>query len=198
MALVDEVMHGKKLDSGDAELLQILDARFAGQAGVGAAQCFRNGFVEFGKATDMDLINDRIRERRLRRTIVLPVKALIDHDRLRHAGRRVLVVADQIVAGRHVVRKDGRFPVHLAGECLRVRIDQQLVGIEAKAGLRLPWPLDAIAVSLARLDVANHAMPHERRALSQRHAVDLVACLVEEANRDSGGVFRKQGKVGSF
>ena len=34
--------------------------------------------------------------------------------------------------------------------------------------------------------------------LSQRHAVDLVACLVEEANRDSGGVFRKQGKVGSF
>ncbi len=99
-------------------------------------------------------------------------------------------IAGQI-AGGHVVRKDWRLPVDVAGDGFRVGIDEQLMGVEAQALLRLPRAFHAIAVTLPRLDVADEPVPNESGALAQRDAVDLIAVFIEEADRDAGGVLRK-------
>ncbi len=74
MAFVDEVMNGQQLDGSDTEFLQIFDARFAGQSGVGSAQVFRHGLVEFGEAADVHFVNDGVSQRNLRRAIAFPVE----------------------------------------------------------------------------------------------------------------------------
>ena len=195
MALIDEVMDGQQLDRSDAEFLQIVDAWLAGQASIGTAQVLRHGLVEFGEAADMHLVNDGVGEWNVGRAIALPVKAGIDDDGLGNAGGGIPIVAGEVVAGGHVVRKDGCLPVDLAGDCFGVGIDKELVGVEAQALFRLPGAFDAIAVTLPGLDVADQPVPNESGALTQRDAVDLIPVFIKKANGNAGCVFRKEGKV---
>ena len=70
------------------------------------------------------------------------------------------------------------------------------MGIEAKAALRLIGPVHAIAVELARHDVAEIAVPDILGALRQRDALELApALVVEQAKLDLLGIGGKQREV---
>ena len=66
-----------------------------------------------------------------------------------------------------LIREDGRVPIHFARDGVRVRIDQQLGGIEAQALVRVVRPVHAVAVKLPRLYRRQIAMPDVRGPLAQ-------------------------------
>ena len=92
----------------------------------------------------------------------------------------------------------GAFQSTLPVDGLSIGIDEKLVGIEAEALFGLPGAVDAEAVELAWLDIANEAMPDEGGTLPKSDAVGLVAGLVEEADGYAGRVLRIDGKVGAL
>ena len=77
----------------------------------------------------------------------------------------------RVRAGARDVRKHvGALPADRAFDRLRVRIDQELVRVEAAARRRVVRAVHAIAVQLARADVRQVAVPVEGGALDERDA----------------------------
>ena len=76
--------------------------------------------------------------------------------------------------GADRVAEDGRVPVELADMGARVGVEQQLVRIEAMAGLRLVGPVDAKAVEGARADVGDVAVKNLVGELRQFEALDFA------------------------
>ncbi len=70
--------------------------------------------------------------------------------------------------------------------------------VEAVAFFGVPRTVDAKAVKLARLDVANESVPHKCSAFAKIDAVGLFAVGIEETDLDTCGGFRKDGEVCSF
>ena len=99
VAFVDEVVDGKQLDGGDAELFEVRDAGFGGKSGVGPAEVLGNSGIEHREAADMDLVDDRVSEGNLGRTVAVPVEVRIDDDAFGDAAGGVLLVAGKVVAG---------------------------------------------------------------------------------------------------
>ncbi len=91
--VVREVVHRHELDRGDAERLEVLDHRRVGDGGVGAAHVLRNVGMGLGEALHVRLVDDRVGVLVARRAVDAPVEERVDHHRLRHAGRGVVVVA---------------------------------------------------------------------------------------------------------
>ncbi len=89
-AFVDEVVNGQQLDGGDAELLEVIDAGFVGQAGISAAQFFGDFGIANAEAADVHFVDDRVGQRHFQRHIVAPVEVAVDNHRLGNAGRAVL------------------------------------------------------------------------------------------------------------
>ena len=77
---------------------------------------------------------------------------------------------------------------------LRVRIDQQLRGVEAPPVSRVVRAVDAVAVPLPGPDAGQVAVPVERRPLVDVDAL-LAAVLVEQAELDALGVLREEREV---
>ncbi len=181
--ILDELMHGQKLDGRHAEPLQILDRLGVRHAGIRAAQLVGDERVRLGEALDVRLVDDGLVPRRLRPAVLSPVEERVDDDALRHERRAV-----EIVAGgfwfREVIRKDGLVPVPLAVNRLRIGIEQQLGGIGPRAALRRPGPVHPKAVALPRLHVGQIAVPAERRSLGQVDA-HFGALVVEETQLDA-------------
>ena len=83
------------------------------------------------------------------------------HDRLGHERRAVASIEAQIgVLTARRVAEQRLVPSHRAGQRLGIGIEQQLVGIEAMAVLRLIGPVDAIAVDQSRRGAREIAVPH--------------------------------------
>ena len=81
------------------------------------------------------------------------------------------------------------------GAC--VRIEQQLVGVEAVAVLGLVGAVDAVAVELAGADVGHIAVEDLVGIFGQRDPLDfLAAVLVEQAELDLGGVGGEDREIG--
>ncbi len=81
----------------------------------------------------------------------------------------------------------------------RVRIEQQLVGVEAMPGLGLVGPVDAIAVKRAGADVRQIAVKNLVGIFGQFDAAQLAfAFFVEQTDLDLGGVGGKQGEIGAL
>ena len=153
--LVDDVVDGQQLDRGDAEVAQVGERRLGGEAGVGAAQLLAHLGVQAREAAHVRLVDHRLVQRRVRAAVALPVEARVDDHRLRDGVDVVLVVALEVgvlLVGGDVGEHVGRVPAHRAVDRLRVRVEQQLGGVEAVAGLGLVGPVDAEAVALARPD----------------------------------------------
>src|SRR4051794_25600781 len=84
------------------------------------------------------------------------------------------------------------------GQGLCIRIDQQLVRIEPQAAFRIVAPVDAVAVSLPRLDLVQVPVPDVFAALGQCDAVELAAPLaVEQTELDFFSMTREQCEVGT-
>ena len=119
----------------------------------------------------MRLVDDRLRPRMRRRTVVLPVERRVDHDAFRNRLRVVLVVDLEIgVLVERSARTGSAFafvPLHRPFDRLRVRVDEQLRRVEAVPGRGVVRAVDAIAVPLAGPDAREIAVPVERRALGR-------------------------------
>src|SRR3546814_14202514 len=83
------------------------------------------------------------------------------------------------------VAEGGVVPVKLAVQNLGVGVQQQLVGVEAMARLRLVGAMHAVAVVLPRANVVQVAVPDLVGVLRQGDALQLAAAgAVEEAELD--------------
>ena len=92
----------------------------------------------------------------------------------------------------HAVR-----PLRLPGNAFRVRIEQDLVGIEAMPLCRLVGAVDPVTVDLVRQDVGQIAVPNQIGALGHGNAAGFLVGVrrVEQAQLHLRGVFRVQGEV---
>ena len=156
--VMDELVHGKQLNRRDAEPQEMVDGDRMPQAGVGAAQRARDVGMPFRKALDVELVDDRVRQRDARRPVAAPVKSRRAHDRARNVGRRIDVVA--LVASAGAMPVDRRMPAHVAVDGPRVGIQQKLGRIAAQASRRVPRPVHAEAVAAAREHTLHAGRPH--------------------------------------
>jgi hypothetical protein len=79
-----------------------------------------------------------------------------------------------------VERKHRVVPVDFALDGPRIRVNQDLVGIAAKASREVPWTVDPETITLASGDPGNISMPAKRPCLGKVYAA-LVSGGVEEA-----------------
>ena len=86
-------------------------------------------------------------------------------------------------------------PQDLALDRLRVRVDEQLAGVEAVALLGLVRAVDAVAVALAGADAGQVAVPVVGRALDHLDARLDVLGAVEQAQLDALGVLAEEAEV---
>ena len=198
-AVVEEGVHRQQFDRRDAELAQVRDHAGLGQAAISAAHSLRHVLALLRQAFDVRFVEDRVLPGVLRPPLVGPgVRHVHDH-RLVHVAGVVAPVERQVrllVAGAIAEMRVG--PCELAGELLAVGVDQQLVGIEAVAGLRLVGPVHAIAVELARRHVGEINVPDVLGVLRQGDAVGLApAGAVEQAEIDARRVGGEQREVGA-
>ncbi len=127
----------------------------------------------------------------------LPIEIGIDHHAFRHEGRAVALIEGEVVAALHLVAEHGRIPCQRAGMGARIGIEQQLVGVEAMAGVGLIGAIDAVAIEGAGADPGDIAVKHLIGIFRQFEAVRLTLA-VEQADLHLGGIGRKHGKVGAF
>src|SRR5882757_5929691 len=81
-------------------------------------------------------------------------------------------------------------------ERLRIGIEQQFVGIEAMAMLRLIGAMNAIAVLCAWADIGEIAVPDIVGALRQADSLQLTAVAgIEQAQFDLLRICRKDRKI---
>ena len=89
-------------------------------------------------------------------------------------------------------------PYQTVGETSGIRIEQQLVAVEAVAALRLVRAVDPVTVALSGNDIVEIAVPDILGAFGQRDAFDLAAALsVEQAQLDLLRMGGEQREVGA-
>ena len=137
--LVGDVVDRQQLDRGDAQRLQVVHGRVRRQPGVGAAQVLAHVGMQHREALDVRLVDHAVGQRRVRRPVVLPVEARVDHDALRDRRRVVGIVRRQVVVLAALSGTYG-WTLPLSNRIgpvdrLRVRVQQQLRGVEAVAAL---------------------------------------------------------------
>jgi hypothetical protein len=134
--VVDAGVDRQELDRRDAEPLEMIDHRARAQAAIGAAPFRRHVRALLGQAFDVRLVDDGVFPRDARRLVASRDGGLVDHHRLRHAAGIVVPVERQIGAGVPGAIAEMRIAPHqAAGERFRVRVDQQLVRVEAESAL---------------------------------------------------------------
>src|ERR1700722_20119515 len=135
----------------------------------------------------MRLVNDRAFPRDVSAPILaMPIEVRIHDDGLRHEGRAIAFVEAEVVSlcADRVSEYRG-VPRQLSRVGSSVRVEQQLVGIEAVAGFRLIGAMHAKAVKRRWPDLRHVAVEHLISALGKLKAARLAAPPgVEEADLD--------------
>ena len=147
MAVVDERVNRHQFDGGHAEALDMFDDFLLPEALERAAHVLRHGRMALRVAAHVGFVEDRVVPWHACARRVRPGEALVDDLALLHERCAVALVEGEIVAvGVERVAEHGRVPLQLADVRLRVRIEQQLVRIEAMARFRFVGAMHAIAV----------------------------------------------------
>src|SRR5215210_6762969 len=108
----------------------------------------------------MGLVDDRVLPGNLQSSIVPPGKSRVYNNRLQHrfgviAGIYFIMAGSADAVAEMCIR-----PFETPRQSLGIRVNQQLIGIEAVTVLRLVGPMNTIAIELTRRDVAQIAMPY--------------------------------------
>ena len=150
-----------------------------------------------GVAADVHLVDHALVAAAIRVEVAFPVEFVIDYLGAGHAARAVAPVARQVLLlVADGVAELGVGPVDRADDRLRVRVEQQLVGIEAVSLVGRVGPVRAIGVELPGAKPRNIPVPHEVGALAQHEALRLaLAAVVEEAQLHLLGVARVDREV---
>ena len=175
--IVDEFVDRHQLDRRDAKPLEIFDHRRGCKSGIGTTQCRRHIGMLHGEATHVQLIDHHLVPGHVGTAIIAPSKGGIDHLALEHAARAVTPVERQILAlVADGVAKQRIAPAQAADHVHCIRVEQQLVGIEAMAFVGSVWAVHAVAIE--------HAGPRFVLNAIKEGAQDLDAVarsIVEEA-----------------
>ena len=168
----------------------------ARHAGERAAEFFRHGGMVFGEAAYVGLVEDRLLPRDLGAAVAQPGERRIDDHAFRHVGRAVPFVERQVVAGLHLVAEHLGAPNQLTNMPFGIRVEQQLVSVEAVPGLGIPCTVHAVAVNGARPGIGQIAVPDLVGIFRQLDPLQLgTAFLVEQAQLHPGGIGGEQRKV---
>ena len=195
--IVQEHMDRHKLDRRHAERLDVLDDLRRCQPRERTAMPLRDTRMQPRIAAHVHLIDDGPRGRHSRRRLPVPIETGIDDDGLRHEGCAVALVEREIFVGvADRVAEAGGVPNHAADQLARVRIEQQLVRVEAMPLLGLVGAVHAIPVDEARHSAFEIAVPGLVRVFRQHDALELaLAAGVEKAQLDGRCVGREQREV---
>ena len=197
--LVGDVVDRHQLDRRHAERCEMADGGVRGEPGERPPKLVGDARAAHREPLHVQLVDDRVRPRRLQERIALPVELRVDDHALRDRVGVVLVVPLEIGVGAargHVRQRARSARVHLPVDRLRVRVDEELRRVEAVALLRRPRPVHPIAVPLTGPDPGDVAVPVVRRPLGQLDA-GLAALVVEQAELDPLRVLREEGEVRS-
>lgn len=192
--VVHELMYGHQLQRGDAQFRQMFDDRRVRERRVGAAQLVGQRRMPHREALHMGLVDHRVVVLGARAPVVAPVEVRVDHDRGHGVRRRVQVIA--------LVGRPERIAVHLlapldrATDRTRVRVEQQLRGVDALSALGRVPPVHPEPVPLPGHDPRQIRVPYERVALAQLHR-RLRAVVVQQTQLDAVGGLREDREVGT-
>ncbi len=166
--LVDVLVHRQQVHGRHAEPLQVCDCRVAGQARVGATLCGWNIRVQLREPLDVHLIEHGVFERGVQMCIGAPGMARVDNARLE--GERRVVTRVQVSGVARVAAELLVAPLEGADDLARIRVEQQLVRVEAVATVRAPLAMRAVAVHQPRCAALEVAMPDVVRVAGQGSA----------------------------
>ncbi len=195
--VVDEGVHRHQLDGGDAKALQVVDHRRCREPGVRAAQRWRHVRMLFREAAHVELVDHHVAPRHVGAAILSPSERRIDDLAFRHRVRAVAPIEGQVGAlVADGVPEQRVAPAERADEVARVRVEEQLVRIEAQAFLGTIGSVHAIAVQHAGPRLRQIAVPDLVGALGERNPLQFAPPGgVEDAQVDALGVLGKQSEV---
>ena len=195
--VVHERVDRHQLDGRDAEPPQVLDDGCGREGRVRTVVPRRNFRMTHRETAHVHLVDHGVVPRRGRRPVVAPAECGIDDLTLRHT-RCVVASVERQVATRVAdpVAEVRIAPGERPDDRFRVRIDQQLVGIESVAVLGLVGSVDAVAVQLTRPDLGQVAVPDLVGPLPEPHALELAAAArIEQGQIDGLRALREEREV---
>ena len=153
--------------------------------------------MAIAEALDVGFVEDGIVPGDRRRGVVFPVETVVGDDGLEHDGGVVAPVERQVTALRADLVAEVRVvpaKTRVQGAC--VRVEQQLVGIEALTLFGQVRPMYAVAIDLSGADAGHEAVPDAIGPFRQGDAFQLAqTARVEQAEFNLVGVLGKQGEI---
>src|SRR3954469_10878266 len=114
----------------------------------------------------MHLVDDRFIQPSQRRSVVIPVEMGADDHAFGHSPGIILLTYRRVLIRiAELVGKDRSFPVHLSGNSLNIRIQNQLARVEPETALRIVWAVNTIPIKLSGLNAHQINVPDATRAL---------------------------------
>jgi hypothetical protein len=147
------------------------------------------------------LVDDRPVPRNVERLVEPPRERRVDDDGFRETGGVVVGRRLEILLGpADLVGEERIAPLDRPGDRLRVRIDEELRGVEALPLGRGVRSVDAVAVVLSRAHVGQIAVPDLVGALHHRNllALDGVVGPLEQTELDRRRLLGEERKVDPF
>jgi hypothetical protein len=167
------------------------------ESGERAFQLARHAGMAHRVAANVRLVHDGAVPRHVRTTLAAPRERRVHYAALRHESRAVSLVESEI--GRiiaELVTEELVAPLELPDERLRVRIQHELVGVEAMPLLGRIEAVHAIRVYRPRPRIRKIAVPDFVGVLGQRDALELtLAARIEQAQLDFRRIGGEQREV---
>src|SRR5215471_7763157 len=149
VTVTEERVNGQKLYRSHPERLDIF-YDLIGEAFVSPAPFLRQSGMELGVAAEVKLVDDRVVPRDgVAFRFALPVEIRVDDNAFRHERGAVALVEGRIVARFQLISEDGGLPLQIPEMPAGVRVEHQLVRVEAVSGARLVGAVYAIPVDRA-------------------------------------------------
>ena len=129
----------------------------------------------------MHLVEDSPLPGRLRLARVTPCEGGVDHPALLHEGSTIALIERLVLVGMtELVAEEFRAPAQPSDQSLGIGVDQELVRIEAMAGVGLKWTVDTIAVNRAGSGRRQITVPYFVGVFRQLDALELLFAGVVE------------------
>src|SRR5271166_1191655 len=146
----------------------------------------------------MKFIDERLVPGRQRRTIVAPGERSVHYGRQRSKPCAVAFVERQVGVGMiELVGEQRIIPLQVAPDRLRVRVEQEFLGVEPVSLLRLERAMHPVTVELAGNDVGKVVVPNLCSLLEERDGRRFLRIVgpIEQAELDLRRILREETEI---
>ena len=161
---------------------------------VGSADLLGNSGMPLGEALDVGFVDEGLGVGRLRQAIARPVEERVDDDRLHHRCRGVLSLQES--GSPKSYPKTSLTPLDLPVHGLCIRVEEELAGVEARAGGRVVLAVHAVAVSLPGAHLRQIRVPDVGIDVDHLDA-RLFAAVAEQTEFDALSTLAEESEVRS-